>query len=541
MGVGGYLLRFFTVLFLVFLVVGNLTAPTELTSDDVHVDGVMGAFYKVGKFFVVPFENLKYRLGGGDNAGEFEFDDSNLEPVQTVQSGVPPGYVEKYFKFQGEKYKFYKPLNPKKSQVREEFEFSKGYDGMLGWKDFTAGDLVEDLYSEPVNEVFKLSLDALYEKYDKEDKKIFIKYLKIQGECPNGWCERVNPVSVYAPLFPIVSVAQPTPEVLRHALVDNAEYFMEIGWDTDPALPSKVIKAEASVDCDGIVLYDYAFLYRLNKLMGVKAEYYKVGFHGYLPNGEMNPVGHAELFVYYPETGKWEVYSTMAVTEYFYKYTSRDIDLEAYREYSYTRQIVARYIEKGYPVSLTLSVIVVKDNGKIKPPELYVPVGKLQFNSFEEALYWYLYSNIIHNHASLYTFITGRSGGSTPEENLKKFENYRVMIFLQKLPTPEDPKVYKVMNWYGKEATLNRLKKDLVKKGQYREIKFVINKGEPPEFLKKPKPWLNEDNAPPWSKEDIIRYKKYKEKAKNEDSGESIIDLLIKGFKNLFKGTRLGG
>jgi|GEM_PF-5619169 len=180
---GRYILRLFVIFFVIFLIVGNLTAPAKLTRDDVQVDGVMGAFYKVGKFFVVPFETLKYRLGWRDDAGEFEFDDSsldsNLEPVQTTQSGVPPGYVEKYFKFQGERYKFYKPLNPKKSPVREEFNFSRPYDGMLLWRDFTAGDLVKDLYSEPVNEALKLSLDALYGKYDKEDREIFIKYAKL--------------------------------------------------------------------------------------------------------------------------------------------------------------------------------------------------------------------------------------------------------------------------------------------------------------------------------------------------------------------------
>lgn len=50
---------------------------------------------------------------------------------------------------------------------------------MLLWRDFTAGDLVKDLYSEPVNEALKLSLDALYGKYDKEDREIFIKYAKL--------------------------------------------------------------------------------------------------------------------------------------------------------------------------------------------------------------------------------------------------------------------------------------------------------------------------------------------------------------------------
>ncbi|HDZ35304.1 MAG TPA: hypothetical protein ENH81_00120 [Thermococcus sp.] len=249
---------------------------------------------------------------------------------------------------------------------------------------------------------------------------------------------------------------------MRNYLISNTIIFQTFGWDVDPTLPSKVIKGEQGADCDGLVLFRYAFLYRLNELMGVKAEYYEVSFHGVFPNGEVNPVGHAELFVYYPETGKWEVYSSMAITEYYYKYTSRSIDIETYKRYYHTHEASVKYIypDKDVEYYLTHSAkVYAKDNGRIKPPEVYVSVGKLQFNSFEEALYWYLYSNIMHSGADLYTFITGRRGGSTPEEDLKKFENYRVMIFLYKLPTPEDPKVYKVMNWYGRDVTLSRLKK----------------------------------------------------------------------------------
>jgi len=80
----------------------------------------------------------------------------------------------------------------------------------------------------------------------------------------------------------------------------------------------------------------------------------------------------------------------------------------------------------------------------------------------------------------------------------------------------------------------------LIKKGQYREIKFIIDKGEPPEFLKKPKPWLNEKTAPPSIREKIQNYESSKSTEQKEE-GESIIGLLIKGFKNLLKGTRLGG
>lgn len=52
-----YVVKLFAVMFIVFLIVGNVTAPASLTADDVEANGVMGAFYHVGKFIVVPFEN----------------------------------------------------------------------------------------------------------------------------------------------------------------------------------------------------------------------------------------------------------------------------------------------------------------------------------------------------------------------------------------------------------------------------------------------------------------------------------------------------
>ncbi|ACJ17216.1 hypothetical protein TON_1726 [Thermococcus onnurineus NA1] len=539
-----YILKLFALMFILFLIVGNLTAPAELTEDDVQVDGVMGTFYHIGKFIVVPFENLKYRLDRSD-AG---LDETGGESYDYSAPQVPPGYVESYFEFQGEKYKYYKPLNPEKSPVVENFTFKGGYSVAEGWYGFDAKDLVKDLYSEPVLEVFKLSLDAMYGKFDEEDREIFIKYTKMQGECDNGWCEDFNPVGAFNKLVDIGELGLPyTPEVMRHYLESNIDMFMKLGsgFNNDPQLPSKVIKGEEGIDCDGIVLYRYAFLYHLNKLMGIEAEYYLVGLNGVI-NGKVNPVGHAELFVYYPETGKWEIYSASAVTEYFYRYTSKDINLEAYKRFSQTKEAIVGYSEGDkklstyFKIGLTFAV----DWGRLKPPQVYLPAGKLQFNSFEEALYWYLHSNLEHG-GFIYIFLAGKWGSSslglghtpTDEEIYEEYKDFPIKVYLSKLPTPEDPYVYRVKEWYGRTVTVEGLKEDLIKKGQYREINFIIDKGEPPEILKNPQPVFTLENAPPWLKERIVKYMTRLEKENDNGSGgESIIDLLIRGFKRLLSG-----
>jgi len=56
-----YTIKLVGALLAIFIIVGNLTAPAEITQDSVQLGGATSVFHYIGKFIATPFENLKYR------------------------------------------------------------------------------------------------------------------------------------------------------------------------------------------------------------------------------------------------------------------------------------------------------------------------------------------------------------------------------------------------------------------------------------------------------------------------------------------------
>lgn len=502
------ILKLISVIFIIFLIVGNLTAPPELKKDIAQPEGVMKVLYNAGKFFVLPFKNVKYRI---DNAFN-DNDDASLElnDMETYEPPTPPGYVEDYFTFQYRTYPYLKPVNPQKSPFRPNFTLKKTTPGSLFWS-FTVDEFIKDLNSEPVLNAVKLVLDGLYGVYDEQDKEAFQTYWCIKKGFVKEWCEKVNPVGVGRYIVPLKEAGVPaTPENIR---AYYAEYIMSIfGYKIhthDPVPPSKIILGEIMVDCDGLALYRFAMLYQLNKAMGVNAEYYEVSFY---EKGEK--YGHAELFVYYPGTGKWEVYTDSFLAGYYYKYPLDRINLEAYKEYHYTGRLFLIDIcnKTAEPIYFSFP-ITIADVGDKEKRGLYVIGGKFQFNSFEEALYWYLYWDLTKKGAVY---------------SLSADENTPVRVKLYKYPTPEDPHIYYVVEWTGKYVTLKQLRKVLVERGEFREFDFVVERSDVPPVIANPEPvpleWYP-PKAVAGYYERLAKYKKMK-----ENSG-GIIDMIVNGVK----------
>ncbi|ANF22091.1 hypothetical protein [Thermococcus piezophilus] len=447
-------------IFIIFLIVGNYTAPAEVTRSNVQVDGALGVLYNIGKFIVTPFKAVYYRyqIEKGETVISME--------VGTEKSKIytPDDYIEDYFEFQGKLSKYYKPLSQPKIGIKPNFTLKKiehGQEGADMWYSFTAKDLVDDLQSKPVQEVFKAILDAMYGQYDK---KIINEYVKKDYWCGRGVCD-FDGVGAFKRIKSLEELnLPPTPEILREYTFINLFYFVKGRDGNDPTLPSKAILGKP-IDCDGYVLYHYAMIYNINRLLGIKAEYYQVDVY---PSGSGN--GHSELFVYYPETGTWEIYSYFVSASYFYKYRG-GVNVEAYRKLIKAKKIHAFEYGHGYPSNGDLPTsqyaVTFRDVGISMLSEVYVPAGKIQFNSFEEALYWYL------SHQKLY--------------HTDKF-----WFEVWKLPTPDDPYLYYVKNWSDRVISISELKQILVERGLYREINVYINKGRAPEKLGDPS-WVVND------------------------------------------------
>uniref|UniRef100_UPI002629AAC8 hypothetical protein n=1 Tax=Thermococcus sp. TaxID=35749 RepID=UPI002629AAC8 len=95
------------VLFIIFLLVGNLTAPPQVTAGDVQIDNpVFNVFYHIGKFVVVPFQNVKYRLTGGDEYNldyDYYLNQDSLQSKPKTQPVISFTYPDKNLtpKFKG--------------------------------------------------------------------------------------------------------------------------------------------------------------------------------------------------------------------------------------------------------------------------------------------------------------------------------------------------------------------------------------------------------------------------------------------------------
>jgi len=526
----GIVPKLISIIFIIFLIVGNLTAPPELKKDIAQPEGVMKVLYNAGKFFVLPFKNVKYRI---DNAFN-DNDDASLEfnDMETYEPPTPPGYVEDYFTFQDRTYSYLKPLNTLIIPIKTGFTLKKTTPKSIYWS-FTIEELLKDMNSEPVLNL----LDGMYGIYDERDRetfatleKAFIKAFIKSDKCPDDWCEKINPVGVgwyYSPLKGLG--VPPTPENIR---AHYERYIRGYGWigdGVDPVLPSKVLLENAPTDCDARIPFLYTMLYHLNKAMGFNAEYYEVIVY---PKGASVP--HAELFVYYPETGKWEVYTNWLSMEYYYKYPLDGVNIDAYIEYDFTERLVKvgyhdSYVTPTYRLG-TYNIIHVYDISDEKKRGLYVLGGKLQFNSFEEALHWYLFWNTVDESGLLRNRMGFGLRGS-----VSSLVNTPIEIDLYKLPTPEDPHVYYVKEWTGRVVTVNQLREVLVERGEFREIDTVVEKNDVPPALANPEPipmeWL-----PPGAKynynKNLEMYHEYLEE-RGERSG-GFLDWIVDGFKWLF-------
>ena len=500
--------KLISVIFIIFLVVGNLTAPPELKKDTAQPEGVMKVLYNAGKFFVLPFKNVKYRI---DNAFN-DNDDASLEfnDMETYEPPTPPGYVEDYFTFQYRTYPYLKPVNSQKPPIKTGFTFRKTTPDSIFWS-FTIDEFIKDLNSEPVLNAVKLVLDGLYGVYDEQDKEAFQTYWCIKEGFVKEWCEKFNPVGVGRYIVPLKEAGVPlTPENIRAHYAKYLLRFLGLKErSSNPVLSSRVIEDEIWVDCDGMALFRFSLLYQLNKAMSVNAEYYEVAFY---EKGEK--YGHAELFVYYPETGKWEVYTGTFLAGYYYKYPLDRINLEAYKEYVYTGRLFLIDIrtKTAEPIHFSFP-ITIADVGDKEKRGLYVIGGKFQFNSFEEALYWYLYWDLTEGGA-VYSYDAD--------------ENTPVRVKLYKYPTPEDPHIYYVVEWTGKYVTLKQLREVLVERGELREFDLVVERSDVPPVIANPEPVPLEWYPP---KAVAGYYERLAEYKKMKGNRGGIIDMIVNGVK----------
>jgi len=502
-------LKLISIIFIIFLIVGNLTAPPELKKDIAQPEGVMKVLYNAGKFFVLPFKNVKYRIDNAFNDNDDTISEVNY--METYEPPTPPGYVEDYFTFQDRTYSYLKPLNTSIIPIKTGFTLKKTTPKSIYWS-FTIEEFIKDMNSEPVLNTVRLFLDGLYGMYDEKDKQTF-QTVWCNKWYTKEWCEKINPVGIGRHIHPLHDLGvPPTPENIRAHYMNY--YANILGFDKEsenPVLPSKLILGKIMVDCDGLALLKFVFLYHLNKAMGFNAEYYEIILHA-----KGKDVPHAELFVYYPETGKWEVYTGSFLAGYYYKYPLDRVNLDAYKEYVYTGRLflIDIYNRTINPNCFILPITILDvDDEELRG--LYVIGGKFQFNSFEEALYWYLYWQMTVG-SSVYP--------------LNGDENTPVRVGLYKYPTPEDPHVYYVKEWIGREVTLNQLKEVLVERGELREIDLVVERSDVPPALANPKP-IPLEWYPPKAVagyyERLAEYKKMK-----ENSG-GIIDMIVNGVKRL--------
>ncbi|ASI98568.1 hypothetical protein A3L02_02785 [Thermococcus celer Vu 13 = JCM 8558] len=480
------------------------------------------------------------------------------------------------FEFMGNEYEFLKPVNPPKSPVNSKPEIHGNGTHHSLWEYFDSKKLAEDLNSELVLDTFKISLDGMYGRYTKDDAEILSKILDIRGEA-NKWMGVDKRDVLKWMFYDLNELGLPyTPEVMRTYIIGSTSMFWRISYsDTSPKLPSDAIKGK-SIDCDGTDLFEYSMLYHLNKLMGINAKYFELSIFPSDKDGNVYGVGHVDLLVYYPDTGKWEIYSQWAVTNYFYIY-SDGINSSAYKRYLYTKEARVKYITSvqnfEYYLGTSESIFAVDGGTKV-----YVPAGMIQFDSLDEALFWYIYSDFKHHSGGLFYWFKHGYDGKSPDA-FNEFGNLYVVISLMELPTPEDPYIHNVIlrknvtaltggeeyitytvplgngevetfkvkaeDVYGwwEVVSYNMLKEKLAKEGRLQKVMSInpfIEKKNPPEFIKNPKPVFSEYYAPGWIIARIEEYKKgggYVGTYYSDDG--SLIDLIVSGFKNLFGMIRL--
>jgi len=354
-------------MFIIFLLVGNLTAPPQVTAD-VQIDNpALSAFYHIGKFMVVPFQNIKYRLVGGEDYTldyDYYLNQDKLQSKPKAQPVISFTYPDTNLtpRFKGLPEKYFK------DRTYHIVEY-KGQVYNVSWKrniyPISGVNYIDSIQKDFNNQLTKDFAMIMIKLTEGEyPEKLIDKYPFLKERIPRDKFGFGKPYS--SPKFYGLPLND---RIMRAWIYTNIMSYYEMNhmYTNRGGVMSQTIRYGG--DCGNWALVVDAVMYYYNKMHNINAMYFEMGV-----NGE-----HATAVIYYPSTGRWEVYDWFGHGQTYWL------------KMGTVPASVGKKLGCSWSFYSAYKCVMKKSNIKQGYVDVYLNVGQVEFPSFNALVSTYNY------------------------------------------------------------------------------------------------------------------------------------------------------